>query len=157
LDQQPGGVNYYIGNDPAQWHTDVPLYARVQYRDVYPGIDLIYYGTSQRQLEYDFVVSPGADPGTIRLALAGANGIDIDAQGNLVLHTALGDVMQHAPVMYQEVNGVRQAVSGAFALDSVAASVPLAVVTTGTVVATFHVGDYDPSLPLVIDPVQVYS
>ena len=67
LDELPGKANYFIGNNPQNWHTNIPTYAKVQYRDVYPGIDLIYYG-NQRQLEYGFVVAHGADPGVIRLA-----------------------------------------------------------------------------------------
>ena len=61
LDQLPGKSNYLLGNDPEKWRVNVPQYARVKYREVYPGIDLVYYGTNQRQLEYDFVVGPGAD------------------------------------------------------------------------------------------------
>jgi len=70
LDELPGKSNYFIGNDSKNWHTNIPTYAKVQYKDIYPGIDLIYYG-NQRQLEYDFVVAPGADPGVIRIAFDG--------------------------------------------------------------------------------------
>src|SRR5204862_3585507 len=68
LDELPGKSNYFIGNDPKKWRTDVPTYAKVRYQDVYPGIDLVYYG-NQRQIEYDFVVAPGADPKAIALAV----------------------------------------------------------------------------------------
>jgi len=90
LDELPGRVNYFIGNDPKQWRTNVLTYAKVKYRDVYPGVDLVYYG-NQRQLEYDFVVAPGADPKTIKLAFEGADKVEIDAQGDLVLRTAGGE------------------------------------------------------------------
>jgi hypothetical protein len=81
LEQLPGKVNYFLGNDPARWHTNVPAYARVEYQGVYPGVDLVYYG-SRRQLEYDFVVAPGADPRGIRLGFAGAQSVRVDAGGD---------------------------------------------------------------------------
>src|SRR5439155_13167634 len=93
LDEQPGKTNYLIGNDPSQWHTDVANYGRVAYSDVYPDIKLVYYG-NQRQLEYDFQVAAGADPEAIRLEFTGTQGMELDAQGNLVLHTAGGDVIE---------------------------------------------------------------
>lgn len=147
LDLQTGISNYYLGSDPSQWHTNVPHYAQVKYAGVYPGVDLVYYGTDQRQLEYDFVVAPGADPHAIRVAYQGADRIGLDADGNLVLHTAGGDVVQHAPIIYQDVNGVRTPVHGSFALYPQGDQL-----TVG-----FDVGTYDSSLPLVIDPVLVYS
>jgi len=143
LDQLPGTSNYLTGNDPTQWHTDIPTYARVEYQQVYPGVDLDYYG-NQGQLEYDFVIAPGTDPGVIRLNVQGADTVALDAQGNLILHTASGDVVQRAPVIYQEVGGARQTVSGHYVLGA-----------EGQV--GFAVGAYDASRPLVIDPVLSYS
>jgi hypothetical protein len=145
LDALPGRSNYLIGNDPSQWHTDISSYRRVAYQNVYAGVDLIYYG-NQRQLEYDFVVAPGADPHAIHLAFQGAESIAVDAQGNLVLHTAGGDVIEHAPVLYQESAGLRQAVSGTYVIE-------------GNGQVGFALGSYDPSRQLVIDPVfsLVYS
>ena len=119
LDKQAGVSNYLIGNDPSKWHTDVPNYAEVAYKGVYRGIDLVYHG-DQKQLEYDFVVRPGADPRAIRLAFDGTQGKSLDAQGNLVLHTSGGDVVEHAPVAYQTINGVRHAVASRFVLDATA-------------------------------------
>ena len=84
LDELPGKSNYFIGNDPSKWRTNLPTYAKVKYQHVYPGIDLVYYG-NQRHLEYDFVVAPGADPGAIRLAFQGEETLRIDGQGDLVL------------------------------------------------------------------------
>ncbi|MCZ6489611.1 MAG: hypothetical protein O7A06_03655, partial [Acidobacteria bacterium] len=78
IEELPGKSNYFIGNDPEMWRTNVPHYAKVRYQDVYPGVDLIYYG-NQRQLEYDFVVAPGADPEAIQLELQGADHLEIDA------------------------------------------------------------------------------
>jgi len=138
----PGVVNYFIGNDPAQWRTNIPTFGRVAYNAVYPGIDLVYYG-NQRQLEYDFVVAPGADPSIIRLGFGGAEQMTLDAQGNLVLHTSGGDVIQHAPVLYQQVGSNRIPVDGSFVLEDNQ--------------VTFQVGNYDTAMPLVIDPVLSYS
>jgi hypothetical protein len=145
LDEQSGTSNYLIGNDPSQWHTNITNYGRVEYEKVYPGIDVVYYG-NQRQLEYDFVVAPGADPQAIQVRFQGAQSMTLDSQANLVLHTAGGDVIEHAPVLYQESNGAQQAVSGRYVLES-----------NGQV--GFAVGGYDPSRSLVIDPVYslVYS
>jgi autotransporter-associated beta strand protein len=142
-DLLPGTSNYFIGNDSTQWRTGVANYGRVVYQDVYPGVNLIYCG-NQQQLEYDFTVVPGADPGSIRLSFQGVDRMSLDAQGDLVLHTALGDVLQHAPVVYQDVGGARQAVVGQFVLF-------------GNDEVGFRVVAYDSTLPLVIDPVLSYS
>jgi len=141
--QQPGKVNYFIGRDPAKWHTNVPTYASVRYRNVYPGIDLVYYGNHQ-QLEYDFVISAGADPGQIKFEIQGAEGIRIDEAGNLVLKTRSGDLHFESPIVYQECNGQRVAVDGGYVVND-----PTHV--------TFHVAHHDSTKPLVIDPVLVYS
>ncbi|HWT03472.1 MAG TPA: Ig-like domain-containing protein [Pyrinomonadaceae bacterium] len=138
-----GKNNYFIGNDPAKWRTAVPTYARVEYQGVYPGIDLVYYG-NQRQLEYDFVLAPGADPHTIALGFEGADKLEVDAAGELVLHTSGGEVRQRRPFAYQETDGERREVAANYVLKG------------GREVA-FEVGDYDPARPLVIDPVLVYS
>src|SRR5262245_25743076 len=144
LDPQAGHVNYLRGSDPAQWHTDVPLFGRVEYAQVYPGIDVVFYGNDQHQLEYDFQLAPGASPGQIGLRFTGAASLDVDSGGQLVLHAAGGDVVQHAPVVYQEVGGQRIPVTGAYVVGS-----------DGTV--GIHLDSYDPTQPLVIDPVLTYS
>src|SRR5712664_1186904 len=106
----PGKSNYFFGTDPAQWHTNIPTYAKVKYQGIYPGIDLVYYG-NQQQLEYDFVVAPGTDPNMIRLAfdgLIGATGrspLQIDTDGDLVLQTGSGEIRFHQPHIYQEIDG----------------------------------------------------
>jgi hypothetical protein len=143
LDQLPGVSNYFIGNDPSQWHTDIPNYAQVDEQGVYPGVDLVYYG-NQQQLEYNFTVAPGADPAVIRTTFTGAESATLDDQGNLVLQTAGGAVVEQAPVLYQESDGARQAVSGQFVLE-------------GDGQVGFAVGSYDRSQPLVIDPILSYS
>src|SRR5262249_49460730 len=116
-DPLPGQVNYFLGNDPAQWHTHIATYAQVEYQNVYPGIDLVYYG-HQGQLEYDFVVAPGANPGVIRLGFAGADGATVNAQGDLVVHAAGQDLLQHKPLVYQEMNGARHEIASAFVVST---------------------------------------
>jgi hypothetical protein len=138
LDELPGKANYFAGSDPAKWRTRVPTYARVRYRHVYPGIDLVYYG-NQRQLEYDFVLAPGADPRRIVLGFRGADNLEIDSQGDLVLRTGGRAVRLHKPVMYQERDGTRHDVAGRYVLER------------GNQVG-FKVAVYDRSRTLVIDP-----
>src|SRR5438093_28989 len=142
-EELPGKANYFIGNDPAGWRTNVPTYARVHYEDLYPGIDLVYYG-NQRQLEYDFVVRPAADLRRIALGFQGAQRLEVDPQGDLVLHTAAGAIRQRKPIIYQEVAGRRVEIPGEYVLRD------------GQRVG-FHVAAYDTSLPLIIDPALVYS
>jgi hypothetical protein len=118
-DELPGKVNYFIGNDPKKWRTNVPTYARVKYQGVYPGIDLVYYGNQGGQLEYGFVVAPGADPSAIKLdvgavreppsvAAVGTLPLQITADGDLIVPTGDGEVRFHKPVVYQlAVSGVQ--------------------------------------------------
>ena len=143
VDALAGVSNYLIGNDPAKWHRNIPTYGGVDYADVYPGIDLNFHG-QQGQLEYDFVVNAGAQPGAIRFQLQGAQSWSLDAAGDLVLHTTGADVVEKAPIAYQERNGGRQEVAARFVLQD-----------NGSV--GFAVGAYDASLPLTIDPVLAYS
>jgi hypothetical protein len=151
-EQQPAKVNYFLGNDPAKWHSDIPTYGRVEYPNVYPGVSLAYYG-GPGGLEYDFILSPGSDAHAMALKFAGASGVELDAQGDLVVHTAAGDLVQHAPVLYQDVGGARQEVSGAFRLEQVGGACPAAPAASCPLpTASFSVGPYDHSRPLVIDP-----
>ena len=141
--QQPGVVNYFIGNDPTRWQRNIPTYGQVRYRNVYPGIDLIYYGNHQ-QLEYDFAVGPKADPRQIKFAIAGASTIRVASDGTLVLGTNNGELHFQAPVIYQERNGRRVPVKGSFTVS-------------GANRIGFQVAPYDSTQPLVIDPVLLYS
>ncbi len=134
----PGKVNYFIGNDPSRWRVDVSTFARVEYEGVYPGVDLAYYGR-QGRLEYDFIVAPGADPAPIRLGFRGAQGLRIDSSGDLVLETGAGPVRFRRPIAYQQIAGARRPVASGYRL-------------TGSGLAGFTLGDYDPRYPLVIDP-----
>ena len=115
LEELPGKVNYFLGNDPTQWCTSLPTYTKVKYQNVYPGVDLVYYG-NQGQLEYDFVVAPGADPQAIQLTFEGADNLEVDVRGDLILQTAGGELRLHKPRVYQEIDGVQHEVSGSYVL-----------------------------------------
>jgi hypothetical protein len=143
LELLPGRSNYFIGRDATKWRTDVAQFGRVRYGDVYPGIDLIYYGT-QRKLEYDFVVHPGANPSKIELAFTGADALVLDASGNLIVRSAAGEMKHNKPVVYQDVDGERVLIEGSYRISA-------------THKVKFDVGRYRRNLPLVIDPVLVYS
>ncbi len=145
IEELPGKSNYFIGNDPEKWRTNVPHYSKVSYEEVYPGIDLVYYGTDQQQLEYDFVVSPGADPKAIQLAVEGAEEIRVDGDGDLVVETEGGEVRFHKPVVYQKEEPQRQYLDGRYVLDEANHEV------------SFEIAAYDASKPLIIDPVLSYS
>jgi len=143
LEKLPGKSNYFIGNDPAKWRTNVPTYAKVKYQAVYPGVDLVYYG-NQRQLEYDLVIAPHADPNVIKLGFEGIEKLRLEAQGDLVLHTSDGEIRLRKPLIYQEVDGSRREVPGSY-------------VEIGQHQVGFQVSGYDVSKPLVIDPILAYS
>jgi uncharacterized protein (TIGR03437 family) len=139
LDELPGRSNYFIGGDPKKWHTNVPTFAKIRYAEVYSGIDLIYYG-NRRQLEYDFVVAPGADPDVIHFAIAGAQETRIDKHGDLAIRAGDRVIQWKKPVVYQDTKGGRRMVQGGYRRDA------------GALVG-FEIGDYDRSKPLVIDPI----
>jgi hypothetical protein len=139
----PGKSNYFIGNDPSKWRRNIPQFARVRYQDVYPGVDLAYYG-NQGQLEYDFEVAPGADPSQIALRFQGPEKANLDGDGNLLLASASGQVTLKAPHIYQVLEAEERTVAGHFVLRQ-----------GGDI--GFDVGPYDRGRALVIDPVLTYS
>jgi uncharacterized protein (TIGR03437 family) len=141
LSPQPGVVSYFIGNDPKKWRSGIPTYGKVEYPQVYPGVDLVFYG-NQRQLEYDFVVAPGADPSRIAWRIDGARA-SVDAEGNLVLSAANGPASFKKPVLYQMDGDNKTNVEGRFAV-------------AGNQVR-FQLGSYDHSRALIIDPVLSYA
>ena len=141
LSPQPGVVSYFIGNDPKNWRSGIPTYGKVEYPQVYPGVDLVFYG-NQRQLEYDFVVAPGADPSRIAWRIDGARA-SIDPEGNLALSAPNGPASFKKPVLYQMDGGKRTSVEGRFAV-------------AGNQVR-FRLGRYDHSRALIIDPVLSYA
>jgi hypothetical protein len=139
-EKMPGVANYYIGNDPKKWRSGVNIYGKVKYQGIYPGVDAVFYG-NQRQLEYDFVVAPGADPKQIALGLTGAKP-SIDADGNVVLKLADGNLALKKPVVYQTIAGEKKNVEASYTI-------------AGNKVH-FRLGKYDHSETLVIDPVFTY-
>ena len=141
--QLPGTSNYFIGNKPEHWHTNVPTYAAVKYESVYPGVDLVYHG-KQRQLEYDFMLAARADPQPIQLRFRGAKRVRIDRSGELRITLRDSDLVMHAPVAYQESDGGRRLVAAGYVLYS-------------RTRVGFRLGAYDRSRSLVIDPTLVYS
>ncbi len=183
LEELRAKSNYFLGNDPGKWRTDVPNYARVIYQNVYPGIDLVFYG-HQGQLEFDWVVRPGADPKLIHLivqtgfgtsadvvALSG-NGepsphknpsrVRVTADGDLVISTAAGDLRFRKPLVYQTAAGDapsshRQLLEGRFVLGPAEPAPAESGVRASAYQVGFEVASYDPSKPLVIDPVLSYS
>ena len=149
VDLLPGKSNYFIGNK-ANYATNVSQYKKVFCENVYAGIDMVYYG-NQRQLEYDFVVAPGADPSAIRMSFAGSSKIEVDATGDLAIHLGDGEVKQHKPVIYQQIDGARKEVAGRYEIVSAAKS------AQGETVVGFNISNYDRSAKLIIDPVLVYA
>src|SRR5207245_8528560 len=129
--------------EPAQWHTNIPIYGRVQYNNIYDGIDLVYYGKG-RGLEYDFVVGPGRDARQISLRFDGADSVEVDGAGDLLLHAGKSLMRQQRPSVYQEVNGERREVRSGYVMK-------------GSGRVGFSVGAYDAGRPLIIDPVLAYS
>lgn len=141
-DPLPGKSHYFGGSDPKGWRTDVPHYAKVHYKEVYPGVDLVYYG-HQGRIEYDCIVAAGVDPTIIRFEFQGAEDLVVDEQGDLLLSSGPGQIRLHKPYAYQRKNGATTTVAASFS-------------TRGHRVG-FDLGDFDPALPLVIDPVLSYS
>ena len=143
LEELPGKVNYFIGNDPRKWRANISTFAKVKYKDVYPGIDLVYYG-NQGQLEYDFIVAPGADSKIIKFDIQGADKLEVNARGDLALKTDNAEILQYKPMVYQEDGDAKKLLSGHYVLR-------------GEHELGFQVAGYDASRPLIIDPVLVYS
>ena len=108
-----GKSSYFRGNDPAQWVTRAPHFSTLRYNDIYPGIDAVFQG-HEGELRYDFHVAPGADPGQIKLAFDGVSELSLADNGDLVLATGAGDIIHRAPVVYQDVDGVRVHVDAGF-------------------------------------------
>ena len=138
-----GKINYLIGNDPAKWQTGLPTFSRVQISEIYPGINLVFHG-NQNQLEYDFTIAPGANPNIVRIHFDGVDKISLTPQGGLALKIGAHEFCQSAPDIYQTIDGVQKSIAGGYKILDART-------------AAFEIGDYDHSLPLVIDPVLNYS
>ena len=136
MDLLPGTSNYFLGGEPKDWYTNIPNYGRIEYQDVYPGVDFIFYG-NQRQLEYDMVLKPGARLDSVKLRFTGATRIAVDSSGDLVLYTPAGEFHQRKPLVYQNVAGVKHVLRARYVLhrDVIGLKVDL----------------YDQTQPLVIE------
>ncbi len=135
--------NYYKGNDRTKWKTGVSNFEKLLYKEVYQGIDLVFYG-NQKKLEYDFIVKPGVNPNKIELKFKGMEKLMVDAKGNLILKTKIGNLVQHAPVIYQTINGKKTQVDGGYELKN-------------DNLVSFHIIGYNPNYNLIIDPVLGFS
>jgi len=147
-DRLPWNNNYFIGNDPSKWRTDVPNYSKIRLKDVYDGIDLVYYGNKNR-IKYDFIVQSGEDPSKIVLSYdlgenTGNASLSLNDNGELVVFTPLWDIIERKPYCFQVIDGRKIAIDIVYSI-------------TDESIFTFHIGDYNPSYPLVIDPELVYS
>lgn len=138
-----GRINYLIGNDPSQWHTDIPTYARVRYRDLFPGVDAVFYG-KEGEIEYDMILGPGVDPGKIRYAPEGVRSMRLARNGDLVLALENAKVVQHRPRVYQENNGRRRLLSAHYLIHN-------------DKTVSYEIAGVDHKLPVVIDPTLSYS
>ena len=145
--KQPGVVNYYIGNDPKAWKEGLATYQSVRYSEIYPGVDMRYYGDNS-QLVYDVIVKPGADPRQVQFEYEGIQNMQVGANGDLEITLAQGSIIQKKPFIYQEVNGQRVAVDGRFDVRAE---------RSGKYTYGFQFASYDTSRELVIDPTIVYS
>ena len=144
LEILPGKANYFIGDNPQDWLTGVPLFSRVQIGEIYPGVSLVYYADESARLEYDIHLQPHVAPERILFRVEGADGVRVDAQGNLVLKIGGGEILQHKPVIYQAAGGRHEHVDGGYRL-------------AGNSTVGFRVGKRDETLPLVIDPSLSFS
>jgi hypothetical protein len=142
-DPLPGKSNYFSGDDPTRWRVNVPMFSRAHYSSIYKGVDLVYYG-NQANLEYDFIVRPGADARIIQFALQDAKSVDLRPAGSLLACAGDATVELQKPVAYQIIDGQRHEVNARFrSLDGHKYGI--------------QVGAYDRSRELVIDPVLAYS
>jgi len=142
-DRLPHNNNYFYGNDPSKWRTDVPNYSTIIYKDIYPSIDLKYHGNGQG-MKYDFIVNPGADISQIRVRYEGVDDLNVSNNGDLEAATLFGSIHENIPSVYQEIGSSKREITGRY-------------VITATDVFGFEVDNYNPSLTLVIDPELVYS
>lgn len=138
LDPLPGHTNFLIGDDPTRWRTGVPAFGRVRYRQVYPGVDMVFYG-NERRLEYDLILAPHTHPEIIRLRFDGARRLRINSAGELVLEVGGGEILHHRPLIYQQTDAGKTTIAGRY-------------VMRGRNEVSFAIGEYDHSRPLVIDP-----
>jgi hypothetical protein len=162
LEPLPGAVNYFLGDDPTKWRTDVPAFKAIAYRDLYPGIDLVFRGI-EGHLKSEFQLASGADPAAVEIAYSGVEAMHLREDGALVLTTPLGELAEAAPLIFQEVDRARQIIPGGYVFlyppDTATEASPLETQDPAaqTLTVGFRVTSYDPSRPLIIDPELIYS
>lgn len=147
---QEGTVNYFIGNDPGKWKTNIPAYSEVYYKDIYAGIDMRFYSAKSGDMEYDFIVHPGADAEKITVAFEGIDGMQVDDKGDLIIKTAFGDMRQKAPHIYQTVDGSKNEIAGTFRIQN------SDLETAAFFEYSFALASYQKEYALVIDPELVF-
>ncbi len=147
IDPSEGRSNYLVGNDPTEWRSEVPNFDKVRYSQILPGVDAVYYGNGQ-QLEYDFIVAPGTDPGSIKLKFDGIEKAEIeDSSGDLILETGAGSIRQLKPIVYQNTGEGRAEIASAYRLEG----------GKGDHTVSFNLAPYDTSKELIIDPILAYG
>lgn len=139
----PGHVNYLIGRDSSRWHRGVPMFAEVSYRGIYPGIDVVYHGSDQHRLEYDFVVAPNANPNSIRMAISGGDKLSVNGNGDLLIAAGSSELTEHRPIAYQTIDGQRKLVEARYTISGNDVAIKL--------------GAYDRNREVVIDPTITYE
>ncbi len=150
IENQDAMINYFVGNDRSKWKRDIPTYKGIVYKGIYKGIDLKVFGNG-KDIEYEFIVSPGGNPGDILLTYNGIKGLATNREGELLIATAFGELKETKPYIYQEVKR-KSAVDGSFKIQS-----PAGKSQTGKFSYGFQVASYNPSYPLIIDPTLRYS
>ncbi|HSE41179.1 MAG TPA: SBBP repeat-containing protein, partial [Acidobacteriota bacterium] len=141
--------NYFLGNNPKKWRSNVPAFRALLYKDIYPGIDLKFYGNDSGRLEYDLILKPGADPSKVKFAYEGIQDLQLDDSGNLLVELLELNVIQKKPRIFQKAGNVISRIDGKFNLHSNRRSRKF--------VYGFKLDDYDKKLALFIDPVISYS
>ena len=145
----PGQINYFLGTSKDNWHVNTPTFQAIRYEGVYAGVDLLFYGNNN-ELEYDFIVAPQADPRQIEMAYEGVKGLTVNTQGELVVALDDGELIQKRPIIFQESDGKRQYIEGKFRVNN-------PVQSDDTWTYSFDLAAYDPTRPLIIDPILSYS
>ena len=156
---QEGRVNYFTGNDPEKWKTNIPTYQSVIYKDIYKGVDMKFYGNN-RQMEYDIIVKPGTSPSRVQLLYQGIEELKVTEEGNLEVSLKEGNIVQKKPYVYQEINGKRVEVAGKFKIHNSKSETQNSTLVsrhTKHFAYGFQVASYNKNYPLVIDPTLVYS
>lgn len=160
-----GKANYFVGNAPEKWRTNIPMYRAVVYKEVYKNVDIRFYGNNQ-QVEYDIIVKPGADPSCIQLAYEGIKGLEIAKEGDLEIVLRGGRCIQKKPYVYQEIEGNRIEVEGEFKIKGskikdkdIKSKIrnPKSKIKNLQFIYGFQVASYDKRYPLIIDPILLYS